>query len=106
MQPIDNNIFNANCDDSAGNAPATVGGRYNCTEGATAPGGTWPAAGRLGVGSQGAHPQRLSAVLGASLFAIAGPAVLNTIAAASFVSLQVLLEIGRFGAVAYQIFGR
>jgi hypothetical protein len=106
MQSTDNNIVNPDCDDSFRNAPATVRGRHNCAEGAATPGGTWLAAGRPGVGSEGAHPQRLSAILGASLFAIAGPTVLNTIATASFVSLQVLLEIGRFGAVAYQIFGR
>jgi hypothetical protein len=76
------------------------------TGGATAPVETGSAAGRPGVASQGTHPQRLSAILGASLFAIAGPAILNTIATASLFSLQVLLEIARYGAVAYQIFDR
>ena len=50
--------------------------------------------------------QRLLAMLIVSLVVVGGPAVLNALAETSLASIQVLLEICRFGLVAYQILGR
>jgi hypothetical protein len=50
--------------------------------------------------------ERLLVILVTGLLAIAGPAVLDTLAQATSASAHVLFEIGRFGMVAYQIFGR
>jgi hypothetical protein len=50
--------------------------------------------------------QRLLAILCVSLVFVGGPAVLNALAKASLASIQVFLEICRFGLVAYQILGR
>lgn len=60
--------------------------------------------------TSGAHStavsQRLVLILGASLTACGGPVLLNTLGETSLATLQILLEICRFGLVAYQIFGR
>jgi hypothetical protein len=50
--------------------------------------------------------QRLLAMLSVSLVVVGGPAVLNALAETSLASIQVFLEICRFGLVAYQILGR
>jgi hypothetical protein len=50
--------------------------------------------------------QRLLAMLIVSLVVVGGPTVLNALAETSLASIQVLLEICRFGLVAYQILGR
>jgi hypothetical protein len=50
--------------------------------------------------------QRLLAMLSVSLVVVGGPAVLNALAETSLASIQVLMEICRFGLVAYQILGR
>jgi hypothetical protein len=68
--------------------------------------GTQTAARCAAYHSEAVSSQRLLVILGTGLLAIAGPAVLDTLAQATSASAQVLLEIGRFGLVAYQVFGR
>lgn len=50
--------------------------------------------------------ERLLVILASGVLAVAGPVLLNTIAQASFASVQVLLEFCHVGLVAFQIFGR
>jgi hypothetical protein len=49
---------------------------------------------------------RLLVLLSSSLVAVTGPAILGAITQASLAAIQLLLEIGRVGLVAYQILGR
>jgi hypothetical protein len=49
---------------------------------------------------------RLLAILACGSLAALGPVILDAIEQASVLSLQILLEICRFGLVALQIFGR
>ena len=58
------------------------------------------------LASRHSSAQRLLAMASVSLVVVGGPAVLNALAETSLASIQVLLEICRFGLVAYQILGR
>jgi predicted thioesterase len=53
-----------------------------------------------------ATSQRLSAILGVGVVALAGPAMVETLTRAALSCLQIVLEMGQLGLVAYQIFGR
>ncbi|HEY2819802.1 MAG TPA: hypothetical protein VGJ06_02070 [Candidatus Acidoferrum sp.] len=50
--------------------------------------------------------QRLLALLLTALLVAAGPALLNTVLSAVSLTLQILLQAGNFGFIAFQIFGR
>jgi hypothetical protein len=49
---------------------------------------------------------RLFVLLGSSVMAVTGPAILGAVTQASLAAIQLLLEICRVGLVAYQILGR
>jgi hypothetical protein len=48
---------------------------------------------------------RLLVLLGSGLVVVTGPAILGAVLEASLAAIQLLLEIGRVGLIAYQIFG-
>jgi len=47
----------------------------------------------------------LLSILGSSLLVIVGPSILHTAAHVSLISIQILLEVGKLGLAAFQIFG-
>ncbi|MBV9884997.1 MAG: hypothetical protein JO119_00465 [Acidobacteria bacterium] len=49
---------------------------------------------------------RLLALMLAALLVAASPALLGTIRSAVALALQILLQVGHFGFIAFQIFGR
>jgi hypothetical protein len=49
---------------------------------------------------------RLLVLLSSSLLIVGGPTILDTVTQTSVASLGILFEIGHFGLIAYQIFGR
>ena len=49
---------------------------------------------------------RLLALMVAALILAAGPALLSTIRSTVSLSLQILLQVGHFGSIALEIFGR
>jgi len=68
--------------------------------------GSQTAATRAAYHSGAVSSERLLVILGTGLLAIAGPSVLDALAQATSASALFLLDIGRIGLVAYQIFGR
>jgi hypothetical protein len=68
--------------------------------------GSEPFSPRMTRPSGAATSQRLCVILGAAVLVIAGPSVLDTLAQATLASAQLLLEIGRMGLVAYEMFGK
>jgi hypothetical protein len=50
-------------------------------------------------------PRLLLSILGSGLLVIVGPSILRTVAHVSLLSIQILLEVGRLGLAAFQIFG-
>ena len=50
--------------------------------------------------------ERLLAILLAALLVAASPALFSTVRSAVSLALQILLEAGHFGLIAFQIFGR
>jgi len=58
--------------------------------------------------SLASHPvvlKLLLSILGSGLIVIVGPVTWNTVAYVSLISIQILLEVGRLGLAAFQIFG-
>jgi hypothetical protein len=68
--------------------------------------GSEPFSPRMARPTGAATSQRLWMILGAALFVIAGPSVLDAVAQATLASARLLLEIGRMGLVAYEMFGK
>jgi hypothetical protein len=53
-----------------------------------------------------AASRRLAVVLSCGLLIAAGPAVLGAVTQASLVAIQIVIEVGRVGLIAYQLVGR
>ncbi len=58
------------------------------------------------VASQPTTVKLLFAVIGSGVLAVAGPTVSHTVTHVGLISLQILLELGRLGLAAFQIFGK
>ena len=50
--------------------------------------------------------RRLAVLLSCGLLIAAGPAVLGAVTQASLVAIQIVIEVGRVGLIAYQLVGR
>jgi hypothetical protein len=50
--------------------------------------------------------RRLMVLLSCGLLIAAGPAVLGAVTQASLVAIQIVVEVGHVGLIAYQLFGR
>ncbi len=62
-------------------------------------------AARMALASHPVVLKVLLSILGSGLIAIVGPVTWNTVAHVSFLSIQIVLELGRLGLAAIQIFG-
>ena len=61
---------------------------------------------RLALASHWVSWRLVLSILGSGLLVIAGPTTLRMIAHVSLISIQIVLELGRLGLAAFQIFGK
>ncbi len=70
------------------------------------PGERRDSATRMALAPRRVASKLLLSILGCGALVIAGPTTLRTMAHVSLISIQILLELGRLGLAACQIFGK